>query len=430
MKILIFSSHYPPDVAATGQLVAELAEDLVQAGDQLTVVTARPNYQGATAQAGAERGQPEKRSVFKSLSGRVFQESERRGVQLKVLSLPSFGRRGLWSRAIPFGAYAFGATGLAPFLEKPDLVYALSTPPLLGGLLGLGVARARRVPFVYHLQDVYPDIAVSLGVLNPEHRLQAALIRESQRVEGLIRQKADAVVVIGRDMQAQVQADREAPRETVLISNWADEEKIKPIPPESNSFRIKHGLQDRFVLGYSGNLGRAHGAELLPALAESLQDLQDLSLLVIGEGPSAKEIEREVARRGLKNLLRLPYQPKEQLSESLSAPDLHLVLQREETKALVVPSKLYGVLAAGRPVLAAAPKGSELARSVEELKVGLRVAPGNLNALEAAVRQLYADSKARQKMGQRARAAAEGRFSRGASSAQFHSLFHRLGGTS
>lgn len=211
-----------------------------------------------------------------------------------------------------------------------------------------------------------------------------------------------------------------------VIPNWVDTVRVQPIDRERNTFRRDHGLEEAFVVGYSGNLGMAHGAEMLPAVAERLQDLEDLRMVIVGDGPARPTLEREVRRRGLRNVVRLPYQPKAVLDQSLSAPDLHLVLQRQETHGLLVPSKIYGILAAGRPVVAAAPEGSELAATVLDHEVGRVVAPGDAEAMAAAIRELYANARLREQMGRYARAAAVRSYSRTLAARRYHALFSEL----
>jgi glycosyltransferase involved in cell wall biosynthesis len=197
-----------------------------------------------------------------------------------------------------------------------------------------------------------------------------------------------------------------------VVPNWADSKKILPVERANNTFRIEHGLADRFVVMYSGNLGRAHGVEILPDVAEHLADLPDLTLLIVGEGPAKAEIVTNILARGIKNVVFLPYQPKERLSESLSAADVALILQRSAASGLVVPSKLYGILASGRPTVAAVPADSEVARVLQFEQAGIVVEPGSAKGIADAVRNLYTNSPQVTSMGNQARLAAFDRYDR------------------
>ncbi len=408
LKVLLLSPHYPPDVAATGQLVAELAHDLVAAGHQAVVVAARPSYAGSPAEP---------------TSAWALATEQRNGVEIRWLPVPRWGRRTVWGRLLPFAGYAALAAPVAALMKDVDVVYALSTPPFLSALVATALARVRRIPFVYNLQDVYPEIAIALDVVQP-----GLVSLVAAKLERWLRLRADAITVIGEDMRAVVLRATPDVRELRVIPNWVDTELVTPVPTAQNAFRKQHVLQDKFVVLYSGNLGMVHGAELLPAVAQALHDLPNVRLVIVGEGPAKPSILAEVQRLGLKNVVLLPYQPKEQLAQSLSAADVSLVFQRPETLGLVVPSKLYGILASGRAVVAAVPEGSEAARVVREANAGRVVAPLDAPAVAQAVRELYVHKATRTAMGRRGRAAACEHFDRRQVTAQYRSLFEELVG--
>lgn len=393
MRVLFLSPHYPPDVAATGQLVAELAEDLVAAGHEAIVIASRPSYT-----KDANRGY------------KLLERERRNGVEIHWLGIPSAGRRGIWSRLAPFTGYFLAAVARAIFVRRVNIVFAQSTPPLLAGLLGLILAKLPGRRFVYNLQDVYPELGQALGVLG-----DGAVTKLCRRLESRLRRSADLLTVLAADMRNKVLATDPNLENICVVPNWADSRQISPVERAKNTFRIEHDLVDRFVVMYSGNLGRAHGVEILPEVAERLSDLPDLVLLVVGEGPAKAEIVAAIAAiatRGIKNVVFLPYQPKERLSESLSAADVALILQRSSASGLVVPSKLYGILASGRPTVAAVPPDSEVARVLEFEQAGIVVEPGSAEAIADAVRDLYLNSPQVTRMGHQARLAAFDRYDR------------------
>ena len=404
LRVLFLSPHYPPDVAATGQLVAELAEDLARAGHQPIVVASRPSYTDAT------------RGSYKLLEREI-----RNGVEIHWLGVPGAGRRGIWSRLLPFAGYFAAAALRSIFFRRIDVVFAQSTPPLLAGLLASMHSLIPGRRFVYNLQDVYPELGQALGVLGDNY-----VTRLSKRVESRLRHRADVLTVLSPDMRSKVLASDPGLRNVEVIPNWIDVSLVAPVAAAENPFRHDNGLSDRFVVMYSGNLGRAHGVELLPDVAAALADLDDVVLLVIGAGPAKADIVAEVEGRGLKNVRFLPYQPKERLNESLSAADVALILQRRSAAGLVVPSKLYGVLASGRPAVAAVPPDSEVARVLREEEAGIVVEPESAQGIANAVRDLYGSRCRAAAMGKRARLAAVDRHDRQQATGRYIELLEQL----
>jgi colanic acid biosynthesis glycosyl transferase WcaI len=413
MRILFLIPHYPPDVAAVGQIVAELVEDVVAAGHEALVVTAEPSYGSVECEEGLPR-----RDEASGL--RLFRRETRAGAEIIWLNAPTLGRRGVWSRLVPFGAYALGAGAVTAAIGRVDLVYAMSTPPLLSGFCAMLSGALRHRPYVYNLQDVYPDIAVALGPLRKGMATRAVALVESR-----LRKSARVVTVLAEDMRERVLAADPGLRNIEIIPNWIDTRVVRPVAPEQNLFRKEQGLDGKFVVLYSGNLGRAHGAEMLPAVAEGLVDLRDVVLLIVGDGPARRTVEEDVARRGLRNVRFLPYQLKARLAESLSSADVSLVLQRESMTGLVVPSKLYGILASGRPAVAAVPPDCEVARVLTAHDVGVVVPPEDPARVADAVRKLYVDPAKGRQMGLRARSLAEERFDRRVITRGYIDLFER-----
>ncbi len=406
MRVLFLTSHYPPDVAATGQILEELVEDVVKAGHDARVITAEPSYTREAKRKGL---------------GLVRREW-RRGAELVWVRAPAVGRRGVWTRLLPFATYFAGSLPLAMLTRDVDVVFAMSTPPLLGGLLAALVGRLRNKPFVYNLQDIYPDIAINLGVLKE----RSPLAKAARRLETSLRRRASLVTVLANDMKARVlEVNPELPRVEV-IPNWIDTDVVHPVAASDNPFRLQHGLSDKFVVLYSGNLGRAHGLEVLPEVAAALQSEPRVVFLVVGEGPAKPAVEEDVQRRKLDNVRFLPYQPKARLAESLSSGDVSLILQRASALGQVVPSKLYGILASGRPIVASVPEASEVARVVRQHQLGIVVPPESAAGIAEGIRQLLAQPEEARRMGQRGRALVVERFSRLVLTERYIELFEEL----
>jgi glycosyltransferase involved in cell wall biosynthesis len=230
--------------------------------------------------------------------------------------------------------------------------------PLLGRLTG---ART-----VHWAQDLYPEVAEEAGVIETGGVLAGVMRRLST---GAL-QGHDAIVAVGRCMKERIVGRGVREEKVTVVPNWPPS-TVKPVGRDTNPFRREHDLDGRFVVMYSGNMGLAHPFGPVLDAAERLQnDRPDVEFLLVGDGPRKEALQRRVAHQGIDNVRFLPFQPRERLAESLSAADLHLVTMQEAMEGLVVPSKLYGVLAAGRPALFLGPEGSEAARVVEEHDCG------------------------------------------------------------
>lgn len=407
LRILILSPHYPPDVAATGQLVADLAEDLAAAGHRPIVLAARPARTSGTAPR-----------------SRWYARETRNGVEICWLGVPQAGRGGTWARLVPFAGYCAAALARALVLRRVDIVFAQSTPPLLAGMLAWLLSRGASRRFVYNVQDVYPDLGSALGLLRP-----GAVLRAARAAEAWLARRADVVSLVGDDVRARYVATRGREIKTAVIPNWADARALRPLPRSRNSFIARHELIDKFVVMYSGNFGRAHDVEMLPQVAAALADVDDLRLVLVGDGPGRAAVADAIARRRLDNVLLLPFQPRAELRSSLSAAHVGLVLQRAQTAGLLVPSKLYGVLASGGAVVAAVPGMSEAAQLVRRAHAGVVTSPGDAAAMAAAIRTLHGDRALLARYRANARRVATGMLDRTQMTARYRRLFERLAAT-
>jgi len=381
-SVLFLNRFYWPDVAATGQMLTDLAEDLAAAGWEVTVVTSRSGYDGD--------------------GGPLAREEVRRGVRILRVNTTRFGRDSLLGRAGDYATYLSGAFVRLLRLPRPDVVVPMSDPPLLL-LPTLMVGKVRRFRTVYWLQDLYPHLAAKLGVLRedgPLYRLLQAGVRR-------LHARCDGVVTLGPQM-ARCAIEAGAPAErTAFLHNWADEEAIRPLPPEENPFLREQGLEGKFVVLYSGNAGRAHTFDAVLEAARRLRDDPGVVFLFIGGGKALPRIRETVQREGLENIRFLGYLPRNQLRYSLSAASVALVTENPEVAGLLVPSKTYGILASGRPLLFVGSEQSDVAAVVREHGCGVVVSPDDPDALVSAIRRLHASPEVAREMGMRGRAAAE-----------------------
>ncbi|HEX7242616.1 MAG TPA: glycosyltransferase family 4 protein [Longimicrobiaceae bacterium] len=381
-SVLFLNRFYWPDVAATGQMLTDLAEAVAAAGWEVTVVASRIGY--------AADG------------GDLPREETRNGVRILRVDTTRFGRDRLVGRMGDYLSYLAGASLRLLRLPRPDLVVAMSDPPFLL-LPALAAGKVRGFRTVYWLQDLYPHLAARLGVLREAglpYRALDALARRLHRA-------SDLVVALGPRMAERVVASGGRPERTVWVHNWADEEAIRPVSAEDNPFLREHGLEGRFVVLYSGNAGRGHTFDAVLEAARRLRDDPGVAFVFIGGGKRLPEIRAAAERGGLANVRFLDYLPRERLHLSLSAASVSLVTEEPSVAGLLVPSKTYGILASGRPLLFVGSEESDVAAVVRETGCGFVVAPDDADGVVAAVRRLRDRPEEAAEMGRRAREAAE-----------------------
>jgi colanic acid biosynthesis glycosyl transferase WcaI len=371
-KILVLNQYYWPGVEATAQLLAQLCEALATEY-QVTVVT------------GHLHGHEDLPS-----------EEERNGVRILRVRSTSYERSQLHLRAANYASY-LGDTALTALRgETPDLVLCMTDPPVVGDI-GLLVARRFGAPLLVISQDVFPEIAQRVKRL--ENPLVLGALRQ---LVGLYLRRADRVVAIGETMKLRLEAKGAGHVE--VIPNWVDTTTLTP-QPRQNSWSKEHGLDQAFVVMHSGNVGHAQDLDALVRAATFLRDLEQLQILVIGFGARHGELTRLAQRLEVTRTVRfLDYQPREALPLSLATGDLHYVGLARGLSGFVVPSRLYGILAAGRPVLVSADADSETARLVETVGCGWVVAPGRPELVAGIIRDAVEHPKTLAGLGGKGRA--------------------------
>lgn len=360
MRIIILNQFFYPDHSATSQLMTELAEGLVARGVEVTALAGRGRYNGGA---------------------NLPPREDYKGIRIKRAWATNFGKNSIVGRLADYLSFYVGATWKLLTLPRHDLVMALTTPPLIG-LIALLVARLRRMSMIALVQDVYPDVAIELGVL----RAGNLLTRLLDRLNRTVLRRATGIIVLSRCMQDRIAAKigTEAAMRIDVIHNWADGEDIKPLnalESGANPFSRQYGLQDKFVVLFSGNFGRVNEFSTVLEAARLLREHKEILFLFVGDGAKALEIEGFVRQHALENVLLMPYQPREQLRYSLAAGDALLVTLREGLAGLSVPSKTYPILAAGRPLLFVGDMRSDVAQIVTEHECGAAFASGESSRL-------------------------------------------------
>jgi glycosyltransferase involved in cell wall biosynthesis len=402
MRRLIFINRFfAPDHSATSQILSDLAFDLAGAGREVHCVTSQQIYDDPKAAL------PQRETI--------------NGVDVHRVASTGFGRAALIGRSIDYVSFYRSVRRCLNDLVRPgDIVIAKTDPPLMS-VVARPVARRNGARLVNWLQDIYPETAVELGVpfmRGPVAASLAALRNATLR-------EAAATVVVGDLMGRKVEA-LGAPAERIhVIPNWCNDEDI--VAAADNPLRRQWDLADKFVLGYSGNLGRAHEFATVLAAAERLRDEPRVAFLMIGGGKRFDELSAAVQARGLAGAFRfLPYQARTLLSYSLGAADAHWVSLDPRLEGLMVPSKFYGIAAAGKPIVVIGDPNGELGRLVQRNACGFAIAPGDSEALTATLRQLLNAPQTVSEMGARARQMLDAHFTRRQGLARWRRLLDKL----
>ena len=370
MNLLVLCPHFAPDVAPTGEVMTQIVAGLVDRGHRLHIVTSLPWYQHHTLEPG--------------WGGQIIRHQDTAwGRITRVHPFPT-DKRNIPARGLAFAGFT-ALSGLAALAtrSKPDAVLAMS-PPLTLGAAGWAVAKAHRVPFVFNIQDVFPDVAVELGAITDPRVIKVASWLERETYL-----RADAVTVLSEDLKANVAAkiagrrgaagDRDKVR---VIPNFIDTDVIQPAERE-NSYRREFGLEGKTVVMYAGNLGWSQSLDLVLSAAAHLAHDPDIVFVINGGGVAREGLIAQAA--GLSNVRFVDMQPKARLSEVAAAADIHVVPLRTGLARSSVPSKLYTILASGRPVVASVDAGTEVARTVIEAQAGIAVPPDDAESFTKAL---------------------------------------------
>ena len=394
-RLLVLNQYYWPGVEATAQLLTELCEALADEFD-VRVVT------------GVLHGhEHEPRHLV------------RNGVEIVRVASTSYERSRIVARAANYVTYLTNAAVTAVRGPRPDVVLCMTDPPVVADV-ALLVARRFRAPLLVISQDVFPEIAIQLKRLeNP------AVTMVLRYLVSLYLRRADRVVAIGETMRRRLEA-KGAPHEHVrVIPNWVDTDRLRPLPKQ-NEWSKGWGFDRQFVVMHSGNIGHAQDLDSLVRAATFLRDLHDLRIAIIGMGARHAELVALAERLETNAVLFLYYQPRHLLPQSLSAADVHAVGLAPGLAGYVVPSRLYGILAVGRPVIAAADAESETAQVVKRVGCGIVVPPGRPELIARAIRDAHDGRYDLEAMGARGREWVVREADRSVAVARYRKLIHEL----
>lgn len=406
MKLLVFCPHFAPDVAPTGEVMTAIAGALAERGHELHVVTALPWYLHHRVEPG--------------WGGRLWRTERTEWGSITRLHPFPTDKTNIPARAIAFGGFT-GMAALTGLLtrSRPDAVMVMS-PPLPLGLAGWLSALTRRRPFVFNIQDVFPDVAIELGAITGRRTIALA-----RWLERFLYRRSDAVTVLSEDLRDNLARKLvgHRPERVEVIPNFVDTARIVPADPD-NDYRREHDLLGRTVIMYAGNVGLSQSLDLVVEAARRHAGRDDVVFVINGGGSALAGLKQRAA--GLPNLRFVDMQPRERLPEVLAAGDVHLVPLKTGLARSSVPSKLYSILAAGRPVLASVDAGTEVATTLERAAAGISVPPEDPDAFCAALELMIGDPEGRARMGAAGRSFVEDWVSPAAVGAAYEELFERL----
>lgn len=408
-KLIFVINYFYPDLAATSQLMTELTVSLQKDFD-ITVIAAQPGYAGE-----------------KHESQKLFEEDYLERIKIIRIKLPEVDKTSKFSRFRYIFSY-FALANIALLKEKkPDVIFTISQPPILGGLIGTIGKFFKRSRHIYSVHDFNPEQAEAVAYTSKQ-----LVFDLSRAVDKINCRYADQVLLVGRDMAETLEkrfGNGNAPDYTV-ISNWTNENEIVPLGkdhPVVRGFLEENGLENKFIVMYSGNLGLYYDLENIIKIAEEFKEQPDLVFLFIGEGAVKQKMQEYVKTNALENVRFLPYQPKEFIPYSLNAADIHLVVNQKGIKGVSVPSKVYGVMAAGKPVLGVVEPDSEIDRLVSESGAGIVVEPQNYESIAGAIRRFYErDPEEMKEMGLKGRRYLENHLTKETSIRKYHEVFSAL----
>lgn len=369
-NIVFVINYFHPDFASTSQLLTELCLHL-QHDFNITVI--------AELHPDADTGSGKRKRI-------VYDRLE--NINIIRIRLPEVDKGNKLSRLRYIAAYFFYANVMVLRQKKLSFIYTISQPPILGGLIGTIGKLLKRAKHIYNIQDFNPEQAEAVG-----YTKRKLIFRAARWMDTLNCRWADHIITVGQDMQ-QTLLRRFANlpvTDNSVINNWTNEQDIVPLTkqhPKVAEFIESNGWRDKFIIMYSGNVGLYYDLENLIKITKEFSDMDNVAFVFIGEGAVKKQMQDFVRENGLTGVSFLPFQPYDQLKYTLNAADVHLVVNQKGIKGVSVPSKIYGVMAAGKPVLGVLESGSEAHRLIEESKCGVLAEPQDYEAVISQVRYL------------------------------------------
>lgn len=376
-KLLMYTNYFYPEVATTGQILTELAEGLTDTFD-VTVICEIPSY----AQA-----------IDEKYKTKRFYFEEYKGMKVIRVRVPEVNKQSKVSRVKYILSYFFDCIGATFKAGKFDLVFTVTQPPILGGLLGVIGKMVTRGKLMYQIMDFNPEQTIAVNYAGNKMVLGAMMWFDK-----LSCRFSDVVVTLGRDMQETLYKrfkNKNVPN-NVVINNWIDETKVYPLEHSDErvaAFRKQYGLEGKFVIMTSGNIGLYYDFENLLKIMAMFKDEKDVVFAFVGDGLVKPKLQEYVEKHQLTNVVFAPFQKKEDLNYSLNAADVHIVTNALGVKGVSVPSKIYGILAVNKPIWGILEKGSEVWRIIKDSNCGILAEAANYEQIEETLRTVIAEKE-------------------------------------
>lgn len=360
-KLLIYAHYYIPDTASTGQIVRELAEGMLDKFE-ITVICVVPSYLG---------------SIEEKYKTQKYYHEEINGVKVLRVRVPEFSKENKLSRVKNIVAYFFRAIKATYMVGDMDYVFAISQPPILGGLLGVCGKKIKRAKFIYNIQDFNPEQVMAVNYCKNKLVINLMMALDKYSCK-----KSDLIITVGRDLVETVNKrfrGEKVPK-TVMINNWIDEKEIYPLSADHSKvveFKQKYDLVNKFVFMYSGNIGLYYDLENIFKVIEKIKpgtktnDGKEVAFAFVGAGSVLEKLKKYKEEHHMDNVVFIPYQDKADLVYSLNAADVHWCVNAKGIKGVSCPSKAYGIMAAGKPILGVLEDNSEIRCILEETHSGL-----------------------------------------------------------
>lgn len=378
MKILRVPAYCTPEVTASSHLENDRFEAFSNAGFEMEIFTPTPT-----------RGIDEK--TYLEFKSRKYDELYSGKIKINRFSMFREGKNPIM-RAVRYLLTNVIQYRLAVRAENADVVYGVSTPPTQGFLCAkikkrLSKKYKKEVPFVYNLQDIFPDSLVTAKMTK-----KGSLIwKIGRKIEDYTYKNADKIIVISEDFKRNIMEKGVPEEKIVVIPNWVNTDKVYPVKREDNVLFERYGLErDKFYVTYSGNIGHSQNIRMLLDAAKQLrEELPELCFVLIGDGAAREEAERAIKDEGIDNVIMLPFQPYEDIAHVFSLGDAGLIISKSGTGNNSVPSKTWSILAAERPIIASFDSDSELSRLIKNIGCGVCASADDIDQLKTAIAELY-----------------------------------------
>lgn len=399
IRVLVITPFYAPDFGSPADHYAMQCEDLAALGCEVSVICAVPHYPTG--------------KVHKDFRRHLIQREQRNGVDVTRVWVPSVNRARLGLRFLSFLCFQLLAAAVAITRRCDALIFS---GPALEVFLPFAALRLRRIPSIYVVHEIYPDIGVKLGIFRNRHMIACL-----DWMERFCCEHAAYVRVLSEGYKLALQAKGWPSHKLAIVANWADTEFIVPLPP-SKGLAAKWELSHSFVVMYAGNVGLTQGLEQVIEAARVLRTEPSIRFVIVGDGAAKESLRREVQDSNLSNVQFIPFQPRELLPFVMATANVSLVPLKKSFAADSVPSKVYSILASGRPLIAITEENSDMRRLMEQAECGFAVEPGDTRQLVEAIRALHRDRALCARLGANGRAYVVRFHSRQAAARKFQEL--------